>query len=321
MPEFRTRKTSDTQNTGGYYAPPLNIADGAKPPTPYIPMEKFFQDQNRCAIPIILTKWLFRSYQTTLVTGDQGSGKTTYLKSAIRFLDPSAAIRVNEIQPELNLRFTYPERNIISFAETGTTTTQDGLDFQKKTSGTVNIIGEIATAPASSWFIQTANVASKCGFGTNHAQDIPAIITYFAMNMIEVAGYNNQKAVEEMVADAIHFDIHMTRERGFRFNERITEINAVHNQPYPYDDLKKIKAGDRELAALYNREEYQKRITDRQTFEYHDISRYNREKKRYELVGWFSDKTFERMRTRLTEDDERTFLAEMDMIREINSKP
>ena len=49
-------------------------------------------------------------------------------------------IRVQETAFELHLRKIYPTRNILTFRETDTISGQEGLDVQKKTDGSVNII-------------------------------------------------------------------------------------------------------------------------------------------------------------------------------------
>ena len=49
-------------------------------------------------------------------------------------------VRVQETAFELHLRKIYPTRNILSFRETDTVSGQEGLDVQKKTDGSVNII-------------------------------------------------------------------------------------------------------------------------------------------------------------------------------------
>ena len=45
--------------------------------------------------------------------------------------------------------------------------------FKKKTDGSVNIIGEVATDPVASWMIQAAQVASKFTLFTHHAKTFP----------------------------------------------------------------------------------------------------------------------------------------------------
>ena len=70
-------------------------------------------------------------------------------------------LRITETAFELHLRKIYPTRNILSMRETETIAGQECLDVQKKTDGSVNIIGEVATDPVASWMIQSAQVASK----------------------------------------------------------------------------------------------------------------------------------------------------------------
>lgn len=282
--------------------------------------EQIYKDKNNNIIPILFTKWTVYAYLSFLVTGDQGSGKTTYLKSATRFYPPSAALRVSEIQPELNLRFAYPNRNILGFAETGSVSVQDGLDFQKKTSGTVNILGEIATALAASWFIQTCKVASRAGAGTHHAKTVPDLITAFAMNMMSTDGYSNEKAVEVMVADAIDIDIHMTRDRGDRYCERITEIIAIKQEEYPFPNIMEAEGHSPEEAALINVQEYYKRNTDRSTFEYHDLCRFDRKTKTYEFVSMFKDETIQRILANIPADEEKLFVQDMNAILKVAGK-
>lgn len=291
-----------------------------KGPALFITPAEYYKDSNNNIIPILFSKWTVYPYLSFLVTGDQGSGKTTYMKSIARFYPPSAALRVSELQPELNLRFAYPNRNILAFAETGSVSVQDGLDFQKKTSGTVNIIGEIATARAASWYIQTCKVASRAGAGTHHAKTVPDLITAFAMNMMSTDGYNNEKSVEVMVADAIDIDIHMTRDRGERFCERITEINAIHQESYPFPNIEKTGDVDPAFAALINEQEYHKRITDRSTFKYQNLCHYDRETKTYVFDNMFTNDTIKRILANIPTDEEQDFVRDMNTITKIAGK-
>ncbi|MBP3784468.1 MAG: hypothetical protein J6I68_14580 [Butyrivibrio sp.] len=295
-----------------------------KGPAPLISPEQYYTNSNNNIIPILFSKWTVYGYLSFLVTGDQGSGKTTYMKSIARFYPPSAALRVSELQPELNLRFAYPNRNILAFAETGSVSVQDGLDFQKKTSGTVNIIGEIATAQAASWYVQTCKVASRAGAGTHHAKTVPDLITAFAMNMMSTDGYNNEKSVEVMVADAIDVDIHMTRDRGDRFCERITEISAIKQELYPFPDITQAKFEGSpvapEKAALVNEQEYYKRVTDRSTFAYHNLCEFDRKTKTYEFVSMFSDEFIKRILANIPADEEKLFVQDMNAILKVAGK-
>lgn len=287
--------------------------------------------QNGKEIPITLTKWIVKGYQTYLITGDQGCGKTTYLKSVVRYYPPDAALRINELQPELNLRFAYSGRNILTFFQTASFPMQEGLNFQKKTSGTVNIIGEIASAEAATWWLQTVHVASKAGAGTHHGKTVPDTINALRDNVVEKTSYSDKSAVEVMVADALNFDIHMDRQDGFRYNERISEILPVKIEKYPYPDLLEIFSKSQsnnanananeneknlslELAIELNRQEYMKRITDRTTYQYTNLCEYDKERNMYVLNRIFSEEFIKRINKNLSKEDKQQFDMDMDRI-------
>jgi pilus assembly protein CpaF len=59
-------------------------------------------------------RWLIKGCQVIGITGEQGCGKTTLLKSLIEYINPSFTLRVQELIFELNLRKIYPFRNILS---------------------------------------------------------------------------------------------------------------------------------------------------------------------------------------------------------------
>ena len=89
---------------------------------------------------IELLKYLVKGARVVSLTGEQGCGKTTMLMGMIENIYETMNIRVQETAFELHLRKIYPTRNILSFRETDTISGQMGLDVQKKTDGSVNII-------------------------------------------------------------------------------------------------------------------------------------------------------------------------------------
>ena len=288
-----------------------------KQPVPLMAPTEFLAGSNYNDIPITLSKWIVRSYRSYLITGDQGSGKSTYLKSIARFYEPWIGIRVNEMQPELNLRYAYPNRNIVEFYETPSISTQDGLNFQKKTSGTVNIIGEIASAEAASWWVQTTKVASKSGAGTHHGKTIDDTVTAIRDNIMKVDHYSNADSVEIMVADALDYDIHMSRD-GFRFIERITEVLPVKQREYPYPNLKAVSEADMTMALRINQLEYFKRVTDRKNYEEKNICEYDRDEKRYMFTSMFSDSQIKEIKKNLTKPEYELFEKDMDRLMTYN---
>ncbi len=98
---------------------------------------------------INLIKFLVKGARIIAVTGEQGCGKTTMLMAMIENIYETMNIRVQETAFELHLRKIYPTRNILTFRETDTISGQEGLDVQKKTDGSVNIIRRGCNRPRS----------------------------------------------------------------------------------------------------------------------------------------------------------------------------
>ena len=98
---------------------------------------------------IDLLKFLVKGARIVSLTGEQGCGKTTMLMGMIENIYETMNIRVQETAFELHLRKIYPTRNILTFRETDTISGQEGLDVQKKTDGSVNIIRRGCNRPRS----------------------------------------------------------------------------------------------------------------------------------------------------------------------------
>ena len=172
-----------------------------------------------------LMKWIIKGCQVTGITGDQGSGKTTLLMYLIGYINKSYAIRVQEMNFELYLRKRYPERNIVSFRETGYISVQEGLDIQKKTDGMVNILGEVATAQAGSYMIQMGMSASLFTIFTHHATSTEYLLLTLRNYLMECGGFSDENLAMAQVLSVLKFDIHIMKDvTGKRYIQRITEI-------------------------------------------------------------------------------------------------
>lgn len=255
---------------------------------PSLAPEKVLPDPGN-NIPLTLIKWLIRGYSTIGVTGMQGTGKTTLLKSIISFFPEFLNIRVQELEFETNLRYTYPERNIVTLQETDNFTAQEGLNLQKKMNGSCNILGEVATAEAASWLIQTAMVASLFAMFTHHAKTTHDLVIALRNNLLDSkggAGFQNEEAAEDMVARAVNVDVHMVNVRGHRYCERITEIIPINDRRYPSELPENVKLSDEKKLTL-DTIEHQKRDTDRELFKTVDLVVY--ENDRYVFKNMPSD--------------------------------
>lgn len=282
--------------------------------TPSVAPEDLIRDRNS-QIPIGFVKWGIKGCRNIAITGSQGTGKSTFLKSIIRFIDPAYTLRIQELSAELNLRYTYPNRNISSFVETPTVSSQDGLNLQKKTDGSVNIIGEVASDEAASWIIQTSMVASLFSLFTHHAKTTYDLVIAIRNSLLKMGGFSNEKIAEEQVAKVLNLDVHLTNVKGHRFIQRITEIIPIREHEYPVED---VLASDNpiDISTEINQNEYFKRVTDRQLFRTVDLVRY--ENDRYVFVNMPSADLIREIKKHLTEEEEVQFDKDMAMFKELS---
>ena len=186
-------------------------------------------------------------------------------------------LRITETAFELHLRKIYPTRNILSMRETETVSGQDCLDVQKKTDGSVNIIGEVATDPVASWMIQSAQVASKFTLFTHHAKTFPDLVTALRNSMLRAGVFTDERTAEEQVVQVLNFDIHLVKDfRGRRYIERITECIPVEDKnEYTYDYRKQKTLEGKIEKFMDNATMYFTKTTNRELYQYRNILEYH----------------------------------------------
>ena len=256
---------------------------------------------------INLLRFLVKGARIIALTGEQGSGKTTMLMAMIESIYETMNIRVQEMAFELHLRKIYPTRNILSLRETETISGQEGLDVQKKTDGTVNIIGEVATDPVASWMIQAAQVASKFTLFTHHAKTFPNLVTALRNSMLRTGVFTNEKTAEEQVIQVLNFDIHLVKDfRGRRYIERVTECIPIENaNPYTRDYRNEKTMEGKIEKFMDNATNYFQNVTDRQTYAHVNIMEFRGDG--YVITNKISDKNIKEMKENMNDDDAEEF--------------
>ncbi len=311
-----------------------------------------------CEIPLIISEWTVRGQLNSMITGQQGTGKTTMMKAFVGWIE-NMNIRTQELAFELNLAFTYPTKNISSFQETDSISAQDGMDYQKKTNGGVNLIGEIAKAIQASHYVQSANVGSNFAMGTHHAKTTSSLVDMIALNLLQLGLYKEKRDAIEIAADTLNIDVHVENTDGFRHIERICEVVPIKEQLYPSEsqkekalkkmvlEYKRDHNGDDMPASMYrdfeesfvytdemyklDQREYFKRITDRKMYEINEIVRWNRiydpARPDDPSLGFFTlenmptARLIEKMRSRISDPALRQrFDADMKRIKEIDAQ-
>ena len=256
---------------------------------------------------IDLLKFLVKGARVISLTGEQGCGKTTMLMGMIENIYETMNIRVQETAFELHLRKIYPTRNILTFRETDTISGQEGLDVQKKTDGSVNIIGEVATDPVASWMIQAAQVASKFTLFTHHAKTFPNLVTALRNSMLRTGVFKNEKTAEEQVVQVLNFDIHLSKDfRGKRFVERITECIPIESKnEYTYDHRKEKTLEGKFDKFFDNATQFFMKTTDKELYTYRNILEYVDGE--YVITNPITDENLKGMRANMDEADLEAF--------------
>ncbi len=252
---------------------------------------------------IDLLKFLVKGARITSITGEQGCGKTTLLMGMIENIYETMNLRITETAFELHLRKVYPTRNILSMRETDTISGQECLDVQKKTDGSVNIIGEVATDPVASWMIQSAQVASKFTLFTHHAKTFPDLVTALRNSMLRAGVFKNEKTAEEQVVQVLNFDIHLQKDfRGRRYIERVTECIPVHDVSTYDHDYKGEKTMDGKVEKFFqNATTYFSKVTEQNLYRYQNVLEYVDGE--YQITNKITDENLSEMRANMDESD------------------
>ena len=270
-------------------------------------LEQWFKGEQGSSESIELLKYLVKGARIISITGEQGCGKTTMLMGMIENIYETMNIRVQETAFELHLRKIYPTRNILTFRETETISGQEGLDVQKKTDGSVNIIGEVATDPVAAWMIQAAQVASKFTLFTHHAKTFPNLVTALRNSMLRIGQFNNEKTAEEQVVQVLNFDIHLAKDfRGKRYVERITECIPVEEKnEYTFDHRKEQTLEGKMDKFMDNATYYFTKITNHELYKYQNILEYH--DGTYVLTNKITDHNIKEMLENMDDADAEAF--------------
>ena len=270
-------------------------------------LEQWFKGEPGCEDSIELLKYLVKGARIISITGEQGCGKTTMLMGMIENIYETMNIRVQETAFELHLRKIYPTRNILTFRETDTISGQEGLDVQKKTDGSVNIIGEVATDPVASWMIQAAQVASKFTLFTHHAKTFPNLVTALRNSMLRTGVFKNEKTAEEQVVQVLNFDIHLKKDfRGKRYVERITECIPIEEKnEYTFDHRKEKTLEGKIEKFMDNATHYFTKTTNKELYQYRNILEFI--DGQYVITNKITDYNINEMRNNMDDVDVEEF--------------
>ncbi|MEG2609104.1 MAG: ATPase, T2SS/T4P/T4SS family [Bacilli bacterium] len=263
-----------------------------------------------------LEGFLAKAYQSMIITGPQGAGKSTHMMGIIKEMYSIYTLRVWESKFEMNLRVKMPDRNILTIQETPTIDGEKGIDSLKTTNGAITIIHELAENKEISYAIKIGDVGSKCIVASHHSNTFDGIIRSFRNAIISTGLFKTEDSAEEQIVNIINFNPHLeTTPEGFRYLERLTECIPEDNH---YDFLgsygKNIPLNEKIEGLIDATLMYYKMKTKNKKYKAVNIVEYDFEKQEYVFKNKISDKRINIIRSRLFEEDRKEF---DDLIKEI----
>ena len=241
----------------------------------YVELEVLMKDEGNVQLLHGWLKWMARGGQTTGITGQQGSGKTTLLRAIVGKMYDFWNFRVQEGSAfELWLRKAFPNRDIITFREIPKVPGDVGLVIQKKTDGTINLIGEAAEDKIIAWIMKVADVASLCTWFTHHAQTAKALVDACRDALVALGLQSDPKEAEAYVVSKLKYNVHMENKHGHRYCSRITEYRPYRQKPYPTEYRSKLAMEEIVVKAMDAFVQWFQRTTDPIIYETVNIIEY-----------------------------------------------
>ena len=231
-----------------------------------------------CELVYGLIEAFMQGLINVVVTGRQGSGKTTLMAAAIQCYDPRHTLRFIEMTFELYAREMYPERNIITAQETQYMTVTQIQDFLKKSDAAITTYGEIATDEMVPNFIQVSQVSSIASLASHHATSTNNLVSSFINAFARHQNLNDPKVAEDQVLSVLRINVHPNYDaEGNRYIDYIDEIIPVeHTYHLPEVD----KDNPVYSIAQITREYYRSQL-DTKAFVVNRLCHFDRDKKCY----------------------------------------
>lgn len=284
-----------------------------------------------CIDTIKLLKWSVKGKRNIIVSGEQNTGKTTFIKMLFNFVDEDN-IRVNEMMAELGLRYAFPTKNIFSMQATSNVSMQTGIDISKKMNGGVQILGEISESILTVMFSQLCSRGGSQAYATFHGKDTDACIKSMGQDLVECNVATSLADGMAKISEILNINIHLDNDRpkidiatltdaekeryanmGVDEDDRsrhigfIDEVVPLIGTKYPYPNPKTQEE------MWQNTTEYYMRETDRVVYQINRLIEYK--DKKLVVRNIFTDETCDKIASKLSRRDELEFWNDMEKIK------
>ena len=266
-------------------------------------------------------KYLMLGQMTSMVTGRQGSGKTTLMSAMIEYVDRRFNIRVIELAPELYLRELYPDRNIYSAQETAYVSAEEIQSAFKKSDAAFSLVGEVADSVLAARFIEMSMIASLFGLASHHANTTRGMVLGMRNALVDSGAFSSMDTAEAQVLECIRFNVHLDyTPSGKRYVDFIEEVVPLNKREYnaevgdvpvrenfssldEYNAALKAYELKLESVKLAMDKDYYTRRTDREDFRVNRILHYDLETDTYVADNLPTIERLNEMKSHMEKDD------------------
>lgn len=270
-------------------------------------------------------KYLMLGQMTSMVTGRQGSGKTTLMSAMIEYVDRRFNIRVIELAPELYLRELYPDRNIYSAQETAYVSAEEIQSAFKKSDAAFSLVGEVADSVLAARFIEMSMIASLFGLASHHANTTRGMVLGMRNALVDSGAFSSMDTAEAQVLECIRFNVHLDyTPDGKRYVDFIEEVVPLNKREYnsdipetperkDFDSLDEynaaLKAYELKLSAVRMEmdKDYYTRRTDREDFRTNRILHYDLDTDTYVADNLPTPDRLAEMKSHMEKDEQLAF--------------
>lgn len=139
---------------------------------------------------------LMKGCVSTIIIGDQGSGKTVKTVRLVEYMYDDLSIRTINNNFETFIRNLFPNKNIIEYKKTDSITEEEAYEISLKSSGKITIFTEIRENKMIENFLNTGRRGSKMALTSMHHNDAHRVVYELAKGLMK-------EGLHQRISDAV----------------------------------------------------------------------------------------------------------------------
>lgn len=153
---------------------------------------------------------------SSIIIGDQGSGKTVKTVRLVEYMYDEDSIRTVNNNFETFISNLFPEKNIIEFRKTDSITEEQAYEISLKSSGKITIFTEIRENMMIEKFLNSGRRGSKMALTSMHHNEANRVVYELAKGLMKEGLHQRISDAVEDVLEVLKIVIEVNVENGIR---------------------------------------------------------------------------------------------------------